>query len=71
MLAIESIDGILFSSSAFSVILLACLVNTLCFLLLNLCCDFNINLLLLRIYYDFIILRLPASTFQTASKQYL
>ena len=43
----KSINFILLSSLALKVILLASSANTLCFLLLNLCCDFSINLLFL------------------------
>ena len=45
--SVESIDCIvILSSLAFSAILLNFLVNAICFLLLNFCRDFNINLLL-------------------------
>ena len=43
--AIESIDCILLSLSAQNVILLTSSVNSLCFSILNLCYEFNINLL--------------------------
>ena len=41
----ESIDCILLSSFELKAMLLISSVNTLCFLLLNLCCVFNISLL--------------------------
>ena len=44
--SIESIDSILLSSLALNAVLAISLVNTLFFMLLNLCCDFSINLLL-------------------------
>ena len=43
--SIESIDCILLSSLALNAILLTSSVNTLCFFILSLYCDFNINLL--------------------------
>ena len=42
--SIESIDCILLSSLELNAILVTSAVNTLCFLLQNLCCDFNIDL---------------------------
>ena len=43
-ISIQSIDWILLSLLALIAILLTSSVNTLCFSLLNLCCDFNIYL---------------------------
>ena len=45
-ISIETIDCILLSSLAVNAILLTTSVSTLCFSLLNLCCYFDINLLL-------------------------
>ena len=44
--SIESIECILLSLLALNAISLTSSVNTLCFMPLNLCCDFNINFLL-------------------------
>ena len=52
--SIESVDCIL-SLLALHAILLNYPVNTLCFLLLNLYCDFNFDLLFLMILYDFLL----------------
>ena len=46
---IKSFDCILLSSLALNVILLTSLVNTPCFSVLNICCEFSINLLF---FYD-------------------
>ena len=51
---IELIDCIVLSSLALNAILLTSSVYALCFLLLNLCCDFNINLLLF--FYEFFVI---------------
>ena len=56
--SIELTNCILSSSLALKAVLLIYSGNTLCFSLLNLCCDFNINLLLFIILlyclYDFL-----------------
>ena len=43
--SIEKIDYILLSSLALNAILLVSSVKTFYFLLLNLCCDFNVHIL--------------------------
>ena len=53
-ISIESIDCIFLSSSKLNTILLTSSVNTLCFTLLNLCCDLNIIQFLLWILHDFL-----------------
>ena len=50
--SIESIDCIHLSSLALNEILYTSAVNTSSFLLLNLCCDFNINLLIFMIFSE-------------------
>ena len=44
--SIESIDSILLSSLVLNAILIVSSLNKLCFFLVSLCCDFNINLVL-------------------------
>ena len=48
-----SVGCILLSSLALNAVLLPSSVNTLCFSLLNLCCDFNISLLFFINYLRF------------------
>ena len=51
-ISIESIDCILLLSFELKTILLISSIKTLCLSLSNLCCVFNINLLLLWVFYD-------------------
>ena len=51
--SIESVDCILLSSFELKAILIISSLKTLCLSLLNLYCDFNIDLLFLMNSYDF------------------
>ena len=54
--SVESMDCVLLSSLAINLILLTPSINTLCFSLLNLCCDFNINQLFFEFFMIFSVL---------------
>ena len=51
--SIESIDFILLSLLALTAILSTSSANTSCFLLLNVCCDFDINLFFYKLFMIF------------------
>ena len=53
IVSIQSIDYIILSLSALNATLLTSLVNTLCFILLIVFCDFHINLML---FYEFFLI---------------
>ena len=53
--SLQSIDCIVLSLLAINAILITSSVNTLCFLLQNLSCNFNINLLSFKKFCDFLL----------------